>query len=322
MSTTTSPTRDTDDEPWTHGEAALSEVTLHYAECVPQSGTELSGVEELDPRDAGGEDDALVVLLHGFPECWYAWRHQLPALADAGYRVVAPDLRGYNRSSKPEGVEAYSAERVAGDIRELIEHLGYERAHVVGHDWGGVVAMTTALLHPSVVDRLAVLNAPYPAGVEEQFSLEQVFRSWYAAFFQLPAIPEQLMRANDFALLERLFRGQPVNDAYTEADIEVYKQAYSRPGALEAMVNYYRAFGRGTLRRLTSRSSAWQGGRRVNAPTLVLWGEQDVALGLGILEHLRAEIPEASVERFPEASHWLPAEFPEVVSERLVAFLD
>jgi pimeloyl-ACP methyl ester carboxylesterase len=157
--------------------------------------------------------------------------------------------------------------------------------------------------------------------VEEQFSLEQAFRSWYAAAFQLPALPERVLAANDYALLERLFREQPVDGAYTDADIERYKAAYARPGALEAMVNYYRAFGRGTVGRLLSRSSAWQGGRRVNAPTLVLWGERDVALGLGVLEHLEGEIPDAIVERFPEATHWLHAEFSDRVSDAIAGFL-
>jgi pimeloyl-ACP methyl ester carboxylesterase len=291
-----------DTEEWTHGETTLSAVTLHYV-------------------TTGPEDGPLVVLLHGFPETWYAWRHAVPALADAGYRVVAPDLRGYGRSSKPEGVEAYGLDPLSRDVRELIESFDRDSAAVVGHDWGGVVATATALHHPSVVDRLAVLNAPYPTNVTEQFSLRQALRSSYAAFFQLPSVPERLFRTNGFALLERAF-DDAASGAYTGTELEVYREAWATSGALTAMLNYYRAFGRDTAGDLLGRDSAWTAGRRVNCPTLLLWGEKDRALGPEVREAFEASVADCETRRYPSATHWLHAEFPDRVAGDLLDFLD
>jgi pimeloyl-ACP methyl ester carboxylesterase len=290
-----------DTEVWTHDETPLSEVTLHHV-------------------TAGPEDGDLVVLLHGFPETWYAWRHQLPALADAGYRVVAPDLRGYGTSSRPEGVERYGLSHVAGDVRDLVAAFDRESAAVVGHDWGGVVATSTALYHPSFVDRLAVLNAPYPTNVTEQFSIRQALRSSYAVFFSLPAVPERAFAATDNRLLERAFTDAKPG-AYTDADLGVYREAWAQPGAVTAMLNYYRAFGRDTVADLLGRESAWTGGRRVTCPTRLLWGERDRALGPEVREAFEASVADCETVRYPSASHWLHAEFPERVSGDLRAFL-
>jgi pimeloyl-ACP methyl ester carboxylesterase len=292
----------TADEEWTHDETTLSEVTLHHV-------------------TAGPEDGELVVLLHGFPECWYAWRHQIPALADAGYRVVAPDLRGYGRSSKPEGVEPYGLSHLSRDVRDLVEAFDRASAAVVGHDWGGVVATATALYHPSVVEKLAVLNAPYPTNVTDQFSVRQALRSSYAAFFQLPSVPERLFRVREFALLERAFDGAAPG-AYTVAELAVYRDAWAQPGALTAMLNYYRAFGRDTVSDLLGRDSAWTAGRRVNCPTLLLWGEKDRALGPAVREAFEDSVPDCETRRYPTASHWLHAEFPDRVTGDLLEFLD
>ncbi|MFC7228098.1 alpha/beta hydrolase [Salinirubellus salinus] len=289
-------------EEWTHDETTLSEVTLHHV-------------------TAGPEDGDLVVLFHGFPECWYAWRHQIPALADAGYRVVAPDLRGYGTSSRPERVGAYGLDHLSRDVRDLVEAFDRQSAHVVGHDWGGVVATATALYHPAVVDRLVVLNAPYPTNVTDQFSIRQALRSSYAAFFQLPSVPERLFRARDFALLERAFE-DAAPGAYTESELAVYREAWSQPGALTAMLDYYRAFGRDTVRDLLGRDSAWTAGRRVNAPTLLLWGEKDRALGPEVREAFERAVPDCQTERYPTATHWLHAEFPDRVTGDLREFLD
>ena len=172
--------------PWSHHQAIVNGVRLHYVE-------------------AG--EGPLVVLLHGFPEFWYAWRDQIPALAAAGYRVVAPDMRGYNLSEKPPGVTSYRLEHLTADVAALIRQLGAERATVVGHDWGGAVAWQLPVFHPEVVERLAVLNAPHPGALlRELRTLEQLRRSWYIAFFQLPWLPELALRAGDAALLRRMLR--------------------------------------------------------------------------------------------------------------------
>ncbi len=258
----------------------------------------------------------LVLLLHGFPEFWYAWRHQIPALASAGFRVLAPDLRGYNDSGKPPGVEAYRLDLLAGDVAGLIAHAGAVRAHVVGHDWGGVVAWWLAMHRPGVVDRLAILNAPHPAAfLRELRTPGQLLRSWYALFFQLPALPELLFRAGDHALLERILRRQPLRPgAFTEEDIRRYKEALSQPGALTAALNYYRAAFR--HRREDSRAI-----RPVGAPTLLIWGERDRYLGVRLTEGLEGWVPGIRVERLPQASHWVQSDAPEQVNRLLVAFL-
>jgi epoxide hydrolase 4 len=285
-----------------HRFAEVDGVRLHYAE-------------------AG--EGPLVVLLHGFPEFWYSWRHQIPALADAGFRAVAVDMRGYNVSSKPRGVRAYRGEALAGDVRALIRALGEERAHVVGHDWGALVAWETAMRHPEVVERLAILNVPHPARMLEGLrTARQLKRSWYVFFFQLPWLPEAAFRARDFEFPRRMLREDTVNpDAFTPADVERFVEAWAQPGALTASINYYRAAFRhsGALwDMLRRRSGALE---PVRAPTLVIWGEQDSALGSELAEPDRRWVPDLRVERLPDASHWVQNDVPERVNELLTGFL-
>jgi pimeloyl-ACP methyl ester carboxylesterase len=269
------------------------------------------GAVRLHYVEAG--EGPLVLLLHGFPEFWYGWRHQIPALAEAGFRVRAPDLRGYGLSDKPEGVAAYRVERLVEDVAELVRHAGAARAHVVGHDWGGVVAWYFAMLRPELLDRLAILNAPHPAAfAREIVKPDQMLRSAYAAFFQLPVLPEAVLRAGGFALLKRVFRTEPARPgAFTDADIERYREAFARPGALTASLNYYRAAARYPRPRV----------RPVAAPTLLIWGEKDPHLTVRLTEGLEAWVPDLRVERLPEASHWVAADEPERVSRLLVDFL-
>ncbi|MFC7007869.1 alpha/beta fold hydrolase [Halalkalicoccus salilacus] len=176
---------------WSHHETIINGVRLHYVE-------------------AG--EGPLVLLLHGFPEHWYAWREQIPALVDAGYRVVAPDMRGYNVSEKPHGVEAYRIGTLVEDVRALIEDRSEEHATVVGHDWGGMIAWEIAARHPNVVDRLVAMNAPHPAVYRREIRSgrsDQRRRSWYVLFFQLPWLPEALFRTFGRRTIERLLRGLP-----------------------------------------------------------------------------------------------------------------
>ena len=268
----------------------------------------------------------LVVLLHGFPEYWYSWRHQIPALAEAGFRVVAPDMRGYNLSDKPRGLESYSGEALAGDVRALIHTLGEECARVVGHDWGAQVAWETAMRHPEVVERLAILNVPHPARFLEGLrTLRQLRRSWYMFFFQLPAVPEAAFRRNDFAWPRKLFRKDPVRpDAFSEEDIERFVDAWSQPGAVRAMIDYYRAAFRSpaAVSAVLGRGDGLPGLSPVEAPTLVIWGEQDTALGSELAEPDRRWVPNlVGVERLPDSSHWVQNDAPERVTELLVDFL-
>jgi pimeloyl-ACP methyl ester carboxylesterase len=284
------------DYPVEHRYADLGDVRLHYVE-------------------AG--EGPLVVLLHGFPEFWYSWRLQIPALAEAGFRVVAPDMRGYNLSDKPRGAKNYRAELLGQDVVRLIRACGEERASVVGHDWGAAVAWMVAMHHPKQVEEVAILNVPHP----ERFlrglrTLRQLRKSWYIFFFQIPWLPEIAVRAGNFAPLRAAFRNDRMRaGAFSSRDIERYVEAISRPGALTAAINYYRA-----LFRLTPTRARRQI-RRVEMPVLVIWGEQDRYLGAELAEPARNRVPNVRVERLPDASHWVQLDRPEKVNALLLEFL-
>jgi epoxide hydrolase 4 len=259
----------------------------------------------------------LVVLLHGFPEHWYAWRHQIPALAAAGFRVLAPDLRGYNLSDKPRGVRQYRLDVLARDVVDLVQREGAGRAHVVGHDWGGLVAWRVATSHPTVVDRLVVLNAPHP-GVMLRGLLKngQLARSRYILVFQVPRLAERRFSGGDFALLRRYLRRDPVRPgAFSEDDIQKYVDAMRRPGALTAALNYYRAAFRAAPVTLLGAHP------RIEAPVLLIWGEQDRYLGPHLTDGTERWVSDLRVERIPQASHWVQADAPEKVNDLLLSHL-
>lgn len=290
----------TDDRGWTHRVRDVGGVDLHYV---------TAGPADADP----------VVLLHGFPEHWWAWRRHVDPLSES-FRVLVPDMRGYNRSGRPFEVQRYRPEALADDVAGLLDAEGHESAHVVGHDWGGFVAFEAARRRPERLDRLVVMNAPYPGALREQLTLRQALRSSYAAFFQLPAVPERVLSAREFAPLERTFRESPaVEGAYTDEDVRRYRRAWRADGAVRAMVDYYRAFGRDVAR------GRWREDRRaldgVRAETLLLWGHRDPALGDHIPAVVRARVPDVTVESYPEASHWLHAEFPERTAAGVTDFL-
>ncbi len=262
---------------------------------------------------AGPKDGKLVVLLHGFPEFWWSWRHQLHAFAQAGYRVLAPDMRGYAQSDKPKGVDAYRLEALTRDVAELVElnQAGRERASaiVVGHDWGAVVAWQVAMRFPELVERLGILNVPHPRRM--LFGLlrtQQLRKSWYIFFFQLPALPERLLAQNDFARLREVYRA----DGFEEDEIDAYVDAFRYPGALSAAINYYRGAVRDTLT-LRARS------RPIRCKVLVLWGRHDRVLGEELATPPARLVPRATVEIY-EASHWLQHDAPDRVNARLLAF--
>ncbi len=276
------------------GYADLGDVRLHY-------------VEE--------GDGPLVVLLHGFPEFWYSWRLQIPALAAAGFRVVAPDLRGYNLSSRPADVAAYSVDLLARDVCDLIAERGEDSAMVAGHDWGGVIAWALAATHPDAVQRLAILNAPHPQRYLRALPRpSQLARSSYVFFFQLPRLPERVLTRQRFAALRFGFENDARLGAFSAADIERYVETWSRPGALTPMLNYYRAAVRRPPRpRVTSRP--------ISCPTLVIWGDKDRYLDRSLADPLERFVPALSeVIHLPGASHWLQHDEPDEVNRLLVEF--
>jgi pimeloyl-ACP methyl ester carboxylesterase len=285
-----------DHQSWTDLFATVNGVRLHYVE----AGT-----------------GPLVVLLHGFPEFWYSWRHQIPALAAAGYHVVAPDMRGYNLSDKPASVAAYRMEELTADVRDLIRHCGESKATVVGHDWGGGIVWHVPVHYPDVVEKLVVLNAPHP-GVffRELRRPAQLRRSWYMFLFQLPWLPEWLLRARNFAGLEQALRRDPVRPGvFTEEDICRYKEALARPGALTGGINYYRAAFRRSPARMIRQL------RRIDVPTLLIWGERDRYLGVELTRGLEPWVPNCRVERLPDASHWVQNDAADRVNDLLLGFL-
>jgi pimeloyl-ACP methyl ester carboxylesterase len=252
-----------------------------------------------------------VLCLHGFPAYWADWQEQMLALAAAGFRVVAPDLPGYAESDKLPNTLDYRSNLLADDLAGLIRALGVPNAHVIGHDWGGTLAYCLASQHAPLVNRLVVLNAGHP----ELFRLalrhfEQIRKSWYMFLFQLPWLPEWLVRRR--SALALALRGMLVRKAaMPDAELERYLVAMRTPGAAHSAVSYYRAAFRAPVRAR----------RTVSQKTLVLWGEQDTALSARLLlTSLSEYVPEVRVERFANAGHWLHRDLPEIVAQRLIAF--
>ena len=257
-----------------------------------------------------------VILLHGFPENWRSWQRQIGPLVRTGFSVWAPDLRGYNLSDIPAGREAYSLEHLVADVVALVRATGEPRAHIVGHDWGGVIAWSFASEHPKLVDRLAILNAPHLDNYARKVrSLAQLWRSWYVLFFQLPWLPERLIAANGYDAIRRTFRLGPVRaGAFSREEAAQYAEAMAKPGALTAALDYYRAnAGRQMLRRAPMKP--------ITSPTLVIWGERDPALGTALLDDLEALVPGVRIHRIPDASHWVQNEAPGEVNRVLIDFL-
>ena len=259
-----------------------------------------------------------VVLLHGFPDFWYGWRLQIPALVEAGYRVVAPDLPGYNESEAPPDRRGYTTAALAETLAALIEAAAGETVVLVGHDWGGVLAWRLAAHRPDLVRRLVIMNAPHPRVFARLlWTTSQLRKSWYAFFFQLPRLPERLLAGSDLAVLERVWRtGVRRREAVTDEDIARYRRAFERPGVLTAALAYYRMAWRLPL----GRASAVAGTGRVDVPTLVIWGERDRHLDVRNLDGLEEWVPDLTVERIPEAAHWVQLDRPDEVNALLVGF--
>lgn len=262
--------------------------------------------------EAGPADGPVIVLLHGFPEFSYSWRHQIPFLAEAGFRVIAPDLRGYNLSDKPPRVRDYRIEKLVLDITLLIGQTSAGRATLVGHDWGGIIAWFTAMWHPECLERLVILNAPHPAAyIRELGRSSQLLRSWYALFFQVPWIPERVISWSDFAMARKLFRGGPArNSNEREADVRRYIESLAQPGALTAAINYYRAALRYDSRRVSS----------IQTSTLLIWGHRDAYLVPELASDLEQWVKELRVEHLPDATHWVQNDEPEKVNGLIKEF--
>jgi pimeloyl-ACP methyl ester carboxylesterase len=264
-----------------------------------------------------GDGSKTVILLHGFPEFWYSWRHQMQPLADAGFKVVAPDLRGYNLSDRPTERHSYHLTKLVDDIASFVRITSGSPAHIVGHDWGGIIAWSFAGRYPQLMDKLVILNAPHMGIYFKKARVPpQLFRSWYVAFFCVPGVSEAALSANDYGAVREMFQKYPANkNAFSKVDIDEYISAIAQPGALTAALNYYRSG------MLAPDGLALAKHATTKAPTLVIWGEKDPALVVGLLDGLDRYAPNLIIHRIPQASHWVQSEAPEEVNAALLKFL-
>ena len=260
---------------------------------------------------AGPNDGPAVVLLHGFPEVWYGWRKQIAPLAEAGLRVIVPDQRGYNQSSKPPHVRDYRLRELTADVIAIADQIGREKILLVGHDWGAAVAWNTAMRYPGRIEKLAILNVPHPAVMLRflKTNPRQMLRSWYMLFFQIPRLPELLFLRNGERTLLRTSR----TGTFSPEDLDRYREAWGRPGAVTAMINWYRAL----LREIPDRAAVET---RVSVPTRILWGKQDRFLMSAMAAESLKYCDHGELFELPEATHWIQHEEPERVNQLLIEF--
>ena len=260
-------------------------------------------------------DGPLLLFLHGFPEFWYSWRHQLHEFGQ-NYCAVALDLRGYNLSDKPSGKSAYALSELIKDVEGVIRALGYDRCTLVGHDWGGAISWAFAYAYPQMLERLIILNLPHPAKFAAGLRTpQQLLRSWYIGLFQIPLLPEFLLQANNYAAIRFAFQKQAINpNALTQQDIDAYVAAAAQPGALTSMVNYYRnLFAADSLL-----NQSWE---VLSVPTLMIWGENDAALGKELSENTEQYVADFQIRYIPNCSHLVQQEQPQLVNQYMRAFL-
>ncbi|NTU75080.1 MAG: alpha/beta hydrolase [Anaerolineaceae bacterium] len=263
---------------------------------------------------AGPEDGQLLVFLHGFPDGWHTWRRQIDHFTGLGFRVAAPDQRGYNLSDKPARTADYRTELLAEDIAGLITALGRERAVVIGHDWGAGVTWTLALRHPERLDGAVILNVPHLTVMSAHMrsSLRQLLRSWYMFFFQIPRLPEAIVSAGGFRSTANALVRSSRPGTFSAADLELYRQAWGQPGAMTAMMNWYRAALRWPLAIPNP---------RVEPPLLMLWGAQDAFLGRELAQPSIDLCARGRLVMFEQATHWLHLEEPQGVNTAIELFL-
>jgi pimeloyl-ACP methyl ester carboxylesterase len=279
-----------------HHYVTTNGLTLHVVQCGPADGP-------------------VVVLLHGFPEFWYGWRHQIPALAAAGYRVWVPDQRGYNLSDKPRRVANYRIEQLGADILGLLDAAGQGPVSIVGHDWGAVVTWWLAAHYPARLRRVAILNVPHPAvlGRALRRTPGQLLKSWYIFFFQLPWLPEKLFRRHRFRFGRGALRGTSRTGTFSTEDLRAYTKAWAQPGAVTAMINWYRAAFRSGPR--TVRTG------RISVPVRILWGRKDAFLQPELAQLSLTMCEQGQLTYLDHATHWLHQEEPATVNQLLLQFL-
>ena len=265
-----------------------------------------------------GTGDKLALLLHGFPECAYSWRYQVPLLVRMGYRVWAPDLRGYGKSDKPRRISDYAIDKLEQDVADLIDASDATSVLLGGHDWGGLIAWHFAMYGLRPIERLVIMNVPHPACFYQGArTLRQLRKSWYIAFFQIPWLPELLLSRRNYELVAHAFTRMAVDKSrFPDEVLEVFRKNASEPGALTAMLNYYRAA------RRSARVHRQRGFPRIEVPTLMIWGERDAALGRELTYGTSQYVSDLTMRYLPDVSHWVQQEAPETVNAMLEAWLN
>ncbi len=282
--------------PLEHTHITTNGITLHVVQAGPQEGP-------------------LVILLHGFPEFWYGWRHQIPDLVEKGYRVWVPDQRGYNLSDKPKGIRAYTLDQTSADVAGLIDAAEREKAYLVGHDWGAAVAWWTAMKYRERLEKLVILNVPHPIVSARTIGRhpEQTRKSWYIFYFQIPWLPEALLRTGNWGPAVQSLRNSSRLGTFSDADFEEYRKAWSQPGAITAMINWYRAVIR--VRPPTPPNT------RISTPTTIIWGAKDPFIIREAAQMSLEFCDNARLEYIEDATHWVQHEEPQRVNDLMGGFL-
>jgi len=275
---------------------------------LPTNGIRLHVVQ------SGSRYGELVILLHGFPEFWYGWRKQIRPLANAGLRVWIPDQRGYNLSDKPKGLAAYKLDELAKDVVGLIDAAGVDKCCLAGHDWGAAVAWWVGLHYPERLHKLAILNVPHPAVMMQTLSnsISQLKKSWYIFFFQIPFLPEAILRNNDWELVVKMMKTGSKSGSFSTADFEQYRHAWWRKNAMTSMLNWYRA--------VLQKSPDLKANQRIQVPTLILWGANDIALGREMARSSLELCDQGKLVFFEQSSHWVQHDESEAVNKYLLDF--
>jgi len=274
--------------------------------------------------DTIGNGDRFALLLHGFPENKYSWRFQLPFLGERGFTAWAPNLRGYGRTTRPRGRSAYRLEHLIDDVCGLITAAKSERSYretvLIGHDWGALIAWAVAIRNAAPIDKLVIMNVPHPALFRRGlYTRAQLARSWYIFFFQLPWLPEAALARKNGEPLARAFRDMAIDKTnFADKDLAFYRQAAADPGALTAMINYYRANFGGLMMRKISVPYVLP----IDVPTLMIWGEKDSALGKELSYGTEHYVRKLTIRYLPNVSHWVQQEAPDAVNAMLGTYLD
>ena len=267
----------------------------------------------LHVMEAGDAEGDILLFLHGFPEFWYGWRKQISYFSRQGFRVIVPDQRGYNLSSKPPGKKNYRMEALSDDMVALIRQLGSKKVFLIGHDWGGAVAWTVAIRKPELLEKLIVLNLPHPQVMKETLKRlpKQLLKSWYIGFFQLPFLPEKMIAAFRYRLLAGSMRKTAKKGTFSKEEMDRYKEAWQKSGAMKAMINWYRA----------ARFNRLDLNKEIEVPSLLVWGKQDTFLSHEMARPSIKKCRNGRLEMVEDATHWIQHEKADHVNRLIHEFV-